>query len=73
MGENGAEYRFKLAIAFSLAGLFLVALPTAILWILNVWNWVLAGLVLVGGVLVALEVYLLFKVFNILKAKGVFA
>ena len=66
------EYRFKLAIALSVTGLFLVAIPTAILWFLNIWNWVLAGLVFVGLVLVAMEVYTLFKIYGDLKARGVF-
>lgn len=67
-----SEYRFRLAIALSSCGFFLVAIPTAILWLFNFWNWVLAGLVFVGVVLVGIEVYLLFKVFDVLKAKGVF-
>ncbi len=67
-----AERGFRLAIALSLCGLFLVAIPTAILWLLNFWNWILAGLVFVGIVLVGLEVFLLFKVYGAMKAKGVF-
>jgi hypothetical protein len=72
MGENGAEYRFKLAIALSTVAAVLVAVSTIFAWI-GIWNWILAGLAFVGVVLVALEVYLLFKVFNVLKARGVFA
>ena len=66
------EYAFKLAIALSLAGLFLVLVPTAILWFTGFWNWALAGLTFVGIVLVAIEVYLLFRTFGILKARGAF-
>jgi hypothetical protein len=69
---NELEYRFRLAIALSVTGLVLVAIPTAILWLFGIWHWVLAGFTFVGIVLVGVEVIVLFKVFGVLKAKRAF-